>query len=43
MVAATANHFGKALKESTIRREDIFVQTKCGIRQGFLTFQKHIF
>ena len=26
--------FGKALKESTIRREDIFIQTKCGIRQG---------
>lgn len=32
--------FGKALKESTIRREDIFIQTKCGIRQGFFDFSK---
>lgn len=35
--------FGKALKESTIRREDIFIQTKCGIRQGFLTFKSTYF
>ncbi|EGO8341633.1 TPA: aldo/keto reductase family oxidoreductase [Enterococcus faecalis] len=32
--------FGKSLKESTIRREDIFIQTKCGIRQGFFDFSK---
>lgn len=32
--------FGKALKESAIRREDIFIQTKCGIRQGFFDFSK---
>ena len=32
--------FGKALKESSIKREEIFIQTKCGIRQGMFDFSK---
>ncbi|MCB5950962.1 aldo/keto reductase [Enterococcus sp. BWT-B8] len=32
--------FGKAMKESTISREDIFIQTKCGIRKGMFDFSK---
>lgn len=32
--------FGKALKDSTIKREDLVIQTKCGIRPGFFDFSK---
>lgn len=32
--------FGKALKESSIKREDIVIQTKCGIRKGMFDFSK---
>ncbi|MDA9470952.1 aldo/keto reductase [Enterococcus sp. 5H] len=32
--------FGKALKESSIKREDIIIQTKCGIRKGQFDFSK---
>lgn len=32
--------FGSALKESSIKREDVFIQTKCGIRKGFFDFSK---
>lgn len=32
--------FGKALKESSLKREDIFLQTKCGIRKGMFDFSK---
>lgn len=32
--------FGKALKETTIKREDIIIQTKCGIRKGMFDFSK---
>lgn len=32
--------FGKALKETSIKREDIIVQTKCGIRPGRFDFSK---
>lgn len=33
--------FGEALaKDSTIKREDLFLQSKCGIRQGFFDFSK---
>ena len=34
------NLFGKALKETPIKREDIVIQTKCGIRPGFFDFSK---
>ena len=31
--------FGEAMaKDSTIKREDLFLQSKCGIRQGFFDF-----
>lgn len=32
--------FGKALKESSIKREEIIIQTKCGIRKGMFDFSK---
>ena len=32
--------FGKAVKELKINREDIIVQSKCGIRKGFYDFSK---
>lgn len=32
--------FATALKELPIRREDIFLQSKCGIRKGFFDFSK---
>ena len=32
--------FGKALKETSIKREDLVIQTKCGIRPGFFDFSK---
>lgn len=32
--------FGKALKETSIKREDIILQTKCGIRKGMFDFSK---
>ncbi|MFD2305428.1 aldo/keto reductase [Enterococcus termitis] len=32
--------FGNALKESAIQREDIIIQTKCGIRKGMFDFSK---
>jgi predicted oxidoreductase len=32
--------FGQALKKSSIPRTEIFVQTKCGIRDGFFDFSK---
>lgn len=32
--------FGKVLKESSIKREDVLIQTKCGIRQGMFDFSK---
>lgn len=32
--------FGKALKETSIKREDIIIQTKCGIRKGMFDFSK---
>lgn len=32
--------FGKALRESAINREDIIIQTKCGIRKGMFDFSK---
>ena len=32
--------FGKALKESSIERDSIFIQSKCGIRQGSFDFSK---
>ncbi|EOL43379.1 aldo/keto reductase [Enterococcus caccae] len=32
--------FGKALKETSIKREDIVIQTKCGIRKGMFDFSK---
>ncbi|WP_314060148.1 aldo/keto reductase [uncultured Vagococcus sp.] len=32
--------FGKALTNSSIKREDIFIQSKCGIRQGMFDFSK---
>lgn len=32
--------FGKALKKSSIKRDDIFIQSKCGIRQGMFDFSK---
>ncbi|MBO0439680.1 aldo/keto reductase [Candidatus Enterococcus ikei] len=32
--------FGNALKETSIKREDIIIQTKCGIRKGMFDFSK---
>ena len=32
--------FGRAVREAKIPREDIVVQTKCGIRKGFFDFSK---
>ncbi|MEI5995361.1 aldo/keto reductase [Candidatus Enterococcus mansonii] len=32
--------FGKALKETSIKREQIIIQTKCGIRKGMFDFSK---
>lgn len=32
--------FGKALKDSSISRDDIILQTKCGIRKGMFDFSK---
>lgn len=32
--------FGKVIKESSIKREDIIIQSKCGIRKGFFDFSK---
>lgn len=32
--------FGKALKQTSIKREDLVIQTKCGIRPGFFDFSK---
>ncbi len=32
--------FGRTLKESSIKRENIHIQTKCGIRKGFFDFSK---
>ena len=32
--------FGKAIKELNVAREDILVQSKCGIRKGFYDFSK---
>ncbi|MGX7030782.1 aldo/keto reductase [Vagococcus zengguangii] len=32
--------FGKALKQTSFKREDIIIQSKCGIRQGFFDFSK---
>lgn len=32
--------FGKALKETSIKREEIIIQTKCGIRKGMFDFSK---
>lgn len=32
--------FGKAIKESSIKRENIIIQSKCGIRKGFFDFSK---
>ncbi|MFP7170270.1 aldo/keto reductase [Terribacillus sp. 7520-G] len=37
---ASEEVFAEALKESTVRREDIILQSKCGIRQGFFDFSK---
>jgi predicted oxidoreductase len=35
--------FAQALKQSSVRREDIILQSKCGIRDGFFDFsKKHI-
>lgn len=32
--------FGRSLKEASFSREDIFIQSKCGIREGFFDFSK---
>lgn len=32
--------FGKALKRSGVKREDIILQSKCGIRSGFFDYSK---
>jgi len=32
--------FGKVIKSNTISRTDIFIQSKCGIREGFYDFSK---
>lgn len=32
--------FGRGLKASNVKREEIFIQSKCGIRQGFFDFSK---
>ncbi|MEG0579858.1 MAG: aldo/keto reductase, partial [Niameybacter sp.] len=32
--------FGQALKGTSIQREDLVIQTKCGIRPGFFDFSK---
>ncbi|MGX6961582.1 aldo/keto reductase [Vagococcus xieshaowenii] len=32
--------FGKALKQTSFNREDIMIQSKCGIRSGFFDFSK---
>lgn len=32
--------FGRAVREAGVKREDIFVQTKCGIRRGMFDFSK---
>lgn len=32
--------FGRGLKASSVKREEIFIQSKCGIRQGFFDFSK---
>lgn len=32
--------FGEALKATSIKRDDIFIQSKCGIRQGAFDFSK---
>lgn len=32
--------FGEALADSSIKREDIIIQSKCGIRRGFYDFSK---
>ncbi|MGM0259840.1 aldo/keto reductase [Enterococcus sp. AZ102] len=32
--------FGNSLKEASFAREDIFIQSKCGIRKGFFDFSK---
>lgn len=37
---ASEEIFGKILKNGNIRREEIIIQTKCGIRNGFFDFSK---
>ena len=37
---ASEEIFGKILKNANIRREEIVIQTKCGIRNGFFDFSK---
>ncbi|MGY3703686.1 aldo/keto reductase [Vagococcus martis] len=32
--------FSKAIKEIDVKRDDIFIQSKCGIRKGFYDFSK---
>lgn len=32
--------FAKALKETNISRDQLFIQSKCGIRQGYFDFSK---
>ncbi|SEN92652.1 Predicted oxidoreductase [Terribacillus saccharophilus] len=37
---ASEEVFTAALKESTIKRDDLILQSKCGIRQGYFDFSK---
>lgn len=40
---ACESQFGEALKKTSVRREDIYVQSKCGICEGYFDFsKKHI-
>ncbi|MGY3766375.1 aldo/keto reductase [Vagococcus vulneris] len=40
---ASEEIFGRALQENSISRNDVIIQTKCGIRKGFYDFsKKHI-
>ncbi len=34
--------FAEAIKLTSIQREDILLQTKCGIRKGYFDFSKNI-
>lgn len=37
---ACESQFGEALKKTSVRREDIYVQSKCGICEGYFDFSK---